>query len=73
MIQGILQAFIYLLIIDVIVSYFPDLKSQGWAQKLRMITDIPQKPIRDLLPKNLPFDPAPMILIFLIQIVMYLI
>lgn len=33
-----------------------------------MIADAPQKPIRELMPKDLPLDPSPMIVIFAIQI-----
>ncbi len=72
MIHNLLQLFIYILIIDIILSYFPDLRSQKWAQTLHKIADTPQKPIREMLPKDIPFDPTPMILIILIQILMYL-
>lgn len=72
LIHYLLQIFIYVLIIDVILSYFPQLKSQEWARKLHQIADIPQKPIREMLPQGMPLDPTPMILIILIQILMYL-
>ncbi|MCM2350373.1 MAG: YggT family protein [Bacteriovoracaceae bacterium] len=72
LIHYLLQIFIYILIIDVILSYFPEVRSQEWARKLHQIADIPQKPIREMLPQNLPLDPTPMILIILIQILMYL-
>jgi YggT family protein len=72
LIHSLLQIFIYILIIDVIMSYFPQMKSQKWAQVLHQIADAPQKPIRDLLPRDLPLDPTPMILIILIQMLMYL-
>jgi YggT family protein len=70
MIHILLQIFIYILIFDVIMSYFPDMRRQEWAQVLHKIADAPQKPIRDLLPKGLPIDPTPMILIIGIQILM---
>lgn len=72
MIYYILRIFIYILIIDIILSYFPQLMSQKWAQTLHKIADAPQKPIRELLPKDLPLDPTPMILIILINILIYL-
>ncbi len=72
LIHSLLQIFIYILIIDVIMSYFPQMKSQKWAQTLHKIADAPQKPIRDLLPRDLPLDPTPMILIILIQMLMYI-
>ena len=72
MIHHLLQLFIYIIIADVILSYFPDVRRQQWAQVLHKIADAPQKPIREMLPKDIPLDPAPMIIIILIQILMYL-
>jgi YggT family protein len=70
MIHALLQIFIYILIFDVIMSYFPDMRRQQWAQVLHKIADAPQKPIREMLPQGLPLDPTPMILIIGIQILM---
>jgi YggT family protein len=72
MIHLILQLFIYILIVDVLLSYVPQMRTQKWAEILHKIADTPQKPIRELLPKNLPLDPTPMILIILIQMLMYI-
>jgi YggT family protein len=72
MIHAVLQIFIYILIADVILSWLPDVRKQPWAQKLHEFANIPQKPIRDLFPKDIPIDPAPMILIILCQILMQL-
>ena len=72
MISNLIQIFIYIIIIDIIMSYFPQVREQQWAQTLHKIASAPQKPIRDLLPKDLPIDPAPMILIILCQVLMYI-
>jgi len=72
MIDMILQLFIYLIILDIILSYIPESRKYLWAQKLRKIADAPQKPIREMLPQNMPIDPSPMIVIILIQILMYI-
>lgn len=72
MMHSLLQLFIYLLIGDVILSYFPDVRRQKWAETLHKIADAPQKPIREMLPKDIPLDPSPMIVIILIQILMYI-
>lgn len=71
MIHSLLQIFIYVIIADVVLSYFPDVKNQQWAQTLHKIAQAPQKPIRDLLPRDMPLDPAPMIVIIVIQILMH--
>lgn len=72
LIHLLLQLFIYILIIDVIMSYFPQVRHQKWAEILHKIADAPQKPIREMLPKDIPLDPTPMILIILIQMLMYI-
>lgn len=70
MIHSLLQIFIYILIIDILMSYFPQIRHQKWAQMIHKIADVPQKPIREMLPKDMPLDPTPMILIILIQVLM---
>jgi YggT family protein len=72
MIHLLLQLFIYIIIVDVIMSYFPQMRGQKWAQTLHKIADAPQKPIREMMPQNLPIDFSPMIVIILIQMLMYL-
>lgn len=72
MIHALLQLFIYILIIDVLMSYFPQVRQQKWAEMLHKIADAPQRPIREMLPKDMPLDPTPMILIILIQMLMYI-
>ncbi len=71
-IHGILQLYIYIIIIDVIMSYFPQVRSQVWAQKLHQVADVSLRPIREMMPANLPFDISPMIVIIVIQILMSL-
>lgn len=73
MIDAILQMFIYVIIVDVLLSWVPDVRRQKWAQTLHKIADAPQKPIREMLPQNMPLDPTPMIIIILIQMLMYVI
>lgn len=73
MIDAILQLFTLIIFFDVIMSYMPDLRNQEWARTLHQIADAPQKPIREMLPKDLPMDLSPMIVIFIIQILRHLI
>lgn len=72
MIDWVLQIFIYVIIADVLLSWVPEVRRQPWAQKLHEFANIPQKPIRDMLPKDIPLDPSPMIIIIICQILMYL-
>lgn len=73
MIDGVLQIFIYITIADIVLSWVPDLRRQPWADKLHQFANIPQQPIRELLPKGMPLDPAPMIVIIICQVLMYLV
>lgn len=72
-IRALLQLYIYIIIIDVLLSWMPQARSQKWAQKLHKIADASQKPIRELLPRDIPLDPSPMIVIILIQMLMFII
>ncbi len=72
MIDYVLQIFIYIVIADIILGYIPEVRGKNWAETLHKIADAPQKPIRNMLPKDIPIDPTPMIVIILCQILMYL-
>ncbi|MFA5584388.1 MAG: YggT family protein [Bacteriovoracaceae bacterium] len=68
LIHGFLQLYIYIIIIDVIMSYFPQMRGQVWAQKIHQMADVSLRPVREMMPANLPFDISPMIVIIVIQI-----
>jgi hypothetical protein len=72
MIDWALQIFIYITIADVLMSWVPDVRKQPWAQKLHQIADAPQKPIREMLPKDMPLDLCPMIIIILCEMLMFI-
>lgn len=70
MIDAVLQIFIYLTILDAILSYFPELRSQKWYQELHKVVEVPQKPIKKMLPPGIPLDPSPIIVIIVCQLLM---
>ena len=72
LISEVLRLYVLIIIADVILSYVPDVRNQKWAQVIRKMADFSQKPIRDALPKDMPLDPTPMIVIFIINILIYL-
>lgn len=72
MIRVIINLYIYVIILDAILSFFPQYKNQEWAQYIRKAADITQKPIRKYLPKDVPMDPSPLIVIILLNLVMAL-
>ena len=62
----------YLIIFDIMLSYFPQVQGQEWAISLKKIVDFSLKPIRQLLPDELPFDVAPLIMIVILNLLMAL-
>jgi YggT family protein len=72
MIRFIIRIYIYAIILDAVLTYFPQFRNQPWAKTLRQIADFTEKPIRKFLPPDLPFDVAPLIVIFLLNLIMLL-
>lgn len=67
MIRTFLNFYIFLLIIDSVLSYIPSIKNQLWAIKVKKVADLSLSPIRKVLPPDLPFDLSPIIVILLIK------
>jgi YggT family protein len=72
MIHAILQLYIYVILLDVILSWIPQARGQKWAQYVHQAAEVTCKPIRELFPRDIPMDPSPMIVIILIQLLMYI-
>ena len=72
MISYIFQIYIYIIILDVILSWIPDLRSQKWAQYVHKAADVTLRPIREMMPQGMPIDLSPWVVIILCQILMYL-
>ena len=71
MVVALLEIFIFLTFVDVIISFVPNykIKDHPVVVQLRSIVDVPQRPIRNLLPPNIPFDPSPMVVILVLRMV----
>lgn len=72
MIRTLISIYIYIIIIDALLSYFPQVQRQAWAKGLRQVADFSQKPIRPYMPKDWPFDPSPIVVIIVLNIIMAL-
>ncbi|MCT4642727.1 MAG: YggT family protein [Bacteriovoracaceae bacterium] len=70
MIRFIIKIYIYIVILDAILSYFPQVKNQAWAKNIKKIADYTLNPIRKIMPNDLPFDLSPLVLILLLNFVM---
>ena len=68
MIRFVLNCYILLLIVDAILSYFPKYGLYPAVQKLRHLANLSCRPIRKYLPKDLPFDVSPLVVIILIRL-----
>jgi YggT family protein len=72
MIRAIIQLYFFVLIIDVFLSFLPQLKNQPWAQFIRKAADLTCGPIRKIMPPDLPFDFSPLIVIMAFQLLLFL-
>ena len=71
-ISTILQAYIFVLLVDAILSYFPQFSKNPYRLKIKKICDYSCDPIRKRLPPHLPFDFSPLLVILLIKLVIFL-
>jgi YggT family protein len=71
-IRTLLQLYIYALIFDAILSFFPETQKYRWRLQLKKICDYTCNPIRKVLPPNLPFDFSPILVILIINLLMFL-
>jgi len=68
MIRLVLNLYVYILIADAILSYFPNIRHQEWVRFIKRLADFTLNPIRRYLPQDLPFDVSPIIVIILLQL-----
>jgi YggT family protein len=72
MIRFIISLYIWLLIIDVVLSYLPQFRHQPWVKNIKKVADFSCAPIRKIMPPDLPFDFSPMVVIILLNFIMWL-
>lgn len=72
LIRFIIYLYIWVIIGDVVLSYLPQFKNTKWARKIRDLADISCKPIRGLMPKDVPFDFSPLVVIMALQLLVVL-
>ena len=68
MIRSLINLYVLVLIIDVILSYLPQFRHQPWAQFIKRAADFTCRPVRQIMPPDLPFDFSPMIVIIGLQL-----
>lgn len=71
MLSTLIEIFILLIIVDAVISFVPNpnIQRHPVVLQLRKITEVPQRPIRQLLPPDMPFDPSPIVVILLLRMI----
>lgn len=69
MLGTLIDIYILLIIVDAVISFVPnpDIQRHPVVIQLRKITELPQRPIRQLLPPDMPFDPSPLVVVLLLR------
>lgn len=68
MIRFLIDVYIFVLIVDIILSYVPDLKGNQIVQIIRKMADASCRPVRKYLPPDLPIDFSPLIVILALRV-----
>lgn len=72
MIRALIQLYTFVLIIDVFLSFLPQVKNQPWAKAVRKAADVTCGPVRKIMPPDLPFDFSPLVIIMAFQLLRFL-
>lgn len=72
MIRFLIKFYVYIIILDTILSFFPATRHYSWAQFVRKVANYTLKPVREIMPKDLPFDLSPLVVIFILNLLMLL-
>lgn len=72
LIRLVINLYVLVLFASVILSYIPSLRHHPIVMKINQAADWTCKPIRKLLPPDLPFDFSPLIVFFLLRLVVFL-
>lgn len=70
MLRLLIDIFVLLLVLDAVLSFVPnpEIQRHPFVRRIRQMGDVVLRPIRQLLPQGLPFDPSPLILILLLRL-----
>lgn len=69
MIRILIDLYLIVLFLDVILSYLPQFQRTIWRQKIKQLADLTCKPVRKVLPQDLPFDFSPIIVFMAFRLV----
>ena len=69
MIRFVINLYIYVIIADVIISFIPQYAHEPWARFINKLANYTLDPVRKILPRDLPFDFSPIIVIIVLQLI----
>ena len=69
MIRTLLDIYIFVLIADAVLSFFPQVRHHQVVLGVKQAADFTCRPVRRLLPQDLPFDFSPLIVILGIKLI----
>lgn len=68
MIRVLLNIYIFIILVNFILNFFPKVRHNVWVMRIKTLADFSQKPIRKILPFDLPIDVSPLIVIIGIKL-----
>ena len=72
MIRALIDLYIFILILNVILSYIPQARGHEVAIKIKRIADYSCSPIRKMLPQDSAFDFSTVLVIFGLNLLKFL-
>jgi len=67
-IRLIIDLYIFVIILDTILSFLPQYRHLSWVSTVRKAADFTLRPIRKQMPADLPFDFSPLVAIILLKL-----
>lgn len=64
MIRDLIKIYSIIIMLDAILSFFPEMNKYSWRKYLKKWSDFTCEPVRKRLPPGLPFDFSSMVVIF---------
>jgi len=69
MIRFLINLYVVVIIIDAILSFIPQIRLHPAVITLRRVADVSLRPVRRYLPTDMPFDLAPIVVIFILNLI----
>ena len=68
LIAFVVRVYILLIVVDAVLSFFPQFRMRSWYRVVRESAEFTEGPVRRYLPRDLPLDISPIVVIILLNI-----